>query len=73
MQNFPDSMPSTMLRIYTFQVHFNLPTKLYSLITSMKHILIQNDVEEMHEICYYSIFCKYSLKTILYLFFPLSM
>ena len=61
------------IRCYVFIPHFNLPTKLYSLITSMKHILIQNDVEEMHEICYYSIFCKYSLKTILYLFFPLSM
>ena len=65
MQNFPDSMPSAMLRIYTFKVHFNLPTKLYSLITSMKHILIQNDSEEMHEICYCSIFCKYSLDAIL--------
>ena len=65
MQNFPDSMPSTMPRIYTFQVHFNLPTKLYSLITSMKHKLIQNDSEEMHEICYCSIFCKYSLDAIL--------
>ena len=61
-----------MLRTYTFEPHFNLPTKWYSLITSMKHILIQNDIEEMHQICYYSIFCKYSLEAILYLFFPLS-
>ena len=64
-------MPYMMLRIYTFEPHFNLITKMYSLITSMKHILIQNDIEEMHQICYYSIFCKYSLEAIIYLFFPL--
>ena len=73
MQNFPDSVPYMMLRIYTFEPHFNLPTKRYSLITSMKHILLQNDIEEMHQLCYYSIFCKYSLEAISYLFFPLSM
>ena len=39
----------------------------------MKHILLQNDIEEMHQLCYYSIFCKYSLEAISYLFFPLSM
>ena len=44
MQNFPDSMPHMMLRIYTFEPHFNLP--------SMKHVLIQNDIEETHQICY---------------------
>ena len=66
-------MPYMMLRIYTFEPHFNLPTKQYSLITSMKHILLQNDIEEMHQLCYYSTFCNYSLEAISYLFFPLSM
>ena len=62
MQNFPDSMPYMMLRIYTFEPHFNLPTKRYSLITSMKHILLQNDIEEMHQLCYYSILFKVRLR-----------
>lgn len=72
-RKFPDSIPYMMLRIHTFEPHFNLTMKLYTLITSMKQVLMQNNTHEIHQICYYSVYCRYSLSAILYLFFPHSM
>lgn len=39
----------------------------------MKQVLMQNNTHEIHQICYYSFYCRYSLSAILYLFFPHSM
>ena len=36
----------------------------------MKQVLMQNNTHEIYQICYYSVYCRYKLSAILYLFFP---